>query len=110
MTDGPLIDGFRIRRRTPEEVRAEWDRGRAEVAERWFGGDTGLAEAALGELPYSAIPGWSDLARVLEAFSCQWHAQLAADLRSMDTAGAIALDKWPAASAFLAQFDGEDAK
>lgn len=57
------------RQKTTEELRAEWAANRQRVADRWFRGDTDLAEAAFDALPYSEIPDWSSLDMVMEAIN-----------------------------------------
>ena len=57
------------RQKTTEELRAEWAANRQRVADRWFRGDTDLAEDVLNALPYSEIPDWSSLDMVMEAIN-----------------------------------------
>lgn len=48
-------------------LRREWARRRKEVADTWFDGDEDRADEVLDSLPYSTIPEWDDVDRVMRA-------------------------------------------
>jgi hypothetical protein len=51
----------------PKQRKIQWEKDRQSVANAYFDGNRDSADSALNALPYSAIPGWSDLALVLQA-------------------------------------------
>ena len=51
--------------KTAAERSARWQAGRKGIADLWCGGDLEAADRILEVLPYSSIPDWSDVDRVL---------------------------------------------
>lgn len=59
------LTGFGIQQLPPAERRRRWEQDREAVAGLWFGGNLDRADQMLDSLPYSAIPEWGDVDRVM---------------------------------------------
>lgn len=57
------------RRTERRRAKKQWDADHWAIADKWFGSDLRAAEAVLDALPYSDIPGWYDVDRVMQAIA-----------------------------------------
>lgn len=62
--------GLRLQR-NDQCVACRWIDDQTKVANKWFDGDLDRAERVLDVMPYSTIPGWHDVAAVMEAIDSE---------------------------------------
>ena len=53
------------RRHTKHRLADQWNADKTALAAKYFAGNTDAAQETLGALPYSCIPDWSDIDRIL---------------------------------------------